>query len=386
MYGVKLAVPIQWPKKEVPIDPRILGMWLGDGGKNTAVFTNPDIELIDYFKKWTEEKGGKFHTQKDNLHHNISYCDFLGLLRENNFYDNKHIPEDYIVNDVETRLKLLAGIIDTDGSVEQDGTIIRIDQCFEHKPIIDGIERIAKSLGFKTSVHTRKTKWKHNCETKKGEALELTISGYGVDKIPTLIQRKKCKNPLVKYVNCTKIEIVENGIGKFCGFEVDQNNRFLLGDLTITHNCNQTGRTVIGPDPTLRLGELAVPIDMAEVLTVPVRATSFNIKMLQKMIDDGKVDSLLKPDGKTRINLKRFRKGTRLLAGDIIIKDTERVEVVTGRELVYEGDKVERNGEILDKILPCNRTYAIQEGWIVERKLQNGDYVLLNRQPTEPVC
>jgi len=104
--------------------------------------------------------------------------------------------------------------------------------------------------------------------------------------------------------------------------------------------------------------------------------------MLQKMIDDGKVDSLLKPDGKTRINLKRFRKGTRLLAGDVIIKNGERIKVVTGRELVYEGNIVERNGEVLDKILPCNRTYAIQEGWIVERKLQNGDYVLLNRQPT----
>ena len=31
--------------------------------------------------------------------------------------------------------------------------------------------------------------------------------------------------------------------------------------------CNQTARTVIGPDPTLKLGELAVPPAMAEILT-----------------------------------------------------------------------------------------------------------------------
>jgi len=136
----------------------------------------------------------------------------------------------------------------------------------------------------------------------------------------------------------------------------------------------------------LRLGELAVPYEMAEVLTVPVRVTSFNINMLQKLVDEGNVDSLLKPDGKTRINLKRFRKGTRLSAEDVIIRNNKRIVVVTGRELVQEGDIVERNGEVLDKILPCNRSYTIQDGWIVERKLQNGDYILLNRQPTEPVC
>jgi DNA-directed RNA polymerase beta' subunit len=127
---------------------------------------------------------------------------------------------------------------------------------------------------------------------------------------------------------------------------------------------------------------LAVPYEMAEILTIPVRVTSFNIKALQILIDEGKVDSLLKPDGKTRINLKRFRKGTRLLEGDVIVRGQERIKVVTGRELVHEGDVVERNDKILDKVSHCNRTYSIQEGWIVERKLQDGDYVLLNRQPT----
>ena len=49
---------------------------------------------------------------------------------------NKHIPEDYIINDVNTRLLVLAGLIDTDGSVENEGTTIAITQCYEHKQII----------------------------------------------------------------------------------------------------------------------------------------------------------------------------------------------------------------------------------------------------------
>lgn len=381
LLGVKLNTPIQWPKKDVFLDPRILGMWLGDGSKDRSVFTNPDKELIEYFKEWTEKQDGIFHTYPDNLHHGTSKCGFLDFLRHYDLFNNKHIPEDYIVNDVKTRLELLAGLIDTDGSVEQGGSTVRITQCFANKAIIDGVERIANSLGFRTSVRIKKTTWSDKGEKKSGEALVLNISG-NISIIPTLLERKKCKDA-EKDMSVTQIEVIEDGIDRFCGFEVDGNNRFILGnDATITHNCNQTGRTVIGPDPTLKLGELGVPYEMAETLTFPEKVTSFNIEKLQELVNTGKVDSLLKPDGTTRINLKRFRRGTRLISGDIIIKGEKRMEVKTGRELVNEGDIVERNGKILENVLPANRLYLIEEEWTVERHLQNGDYVLLNRQPT----
>jgi len=382
MLGIKLGVPVQWVEQKVPIDPRILGMWLGDGGTNRATFTNPDKPLIEYFKEWTEKQGGKFHTQEDELHHGISYCDFLGLLRKNNLYNNKHIPEEYIINSEDVRLKVLAGLIDTDGSVEQEGKTVRIIQCYKHKDIIYGAQRIARSLGFCASVHEKKTSWESQGECKKGVALELTISGAGIEKIPTLLPRKKCAPPNGTDMCSTKIEIVEDGVGKFCGFEVDKNNRFLLGDYTITHNCDFTGRTVIGPEPTLRMGQLAVPVEMAEILTIPVRVAAFNINDLQKIVDSGVVKTLLKPDGKTNINLKRFLRGTRLMNGDIIHRGDEKIEVSDGKELVTEGDKVERGGEFLDKLFPANRKYKLFPGWTVNRPLQNGDYVLLNRQPT----
>ena len=121
---------------------------------------------------------------------------------------------------------------------------------------------------------------------------------------------------------------------------------------------------------------------MADILTVPVRVAAFNIDILQKLVNEGSVDSILKPDGKTRINLKRFRRGSRLIAEDIIIRGENRIKVKTGRELVIEGDRIERDGIILDKILHINRPYKIELEWIVERRLQDHDYVLLNRQPT----
>jgi DNA-directed RNA polymerase beta' subunit len=154
----------------------------------------------------------------------------------------------------------------------------------------------------------------------------------------------------------------------------------------------QSGRTVIGPDPTLKLGELAMPREMAEILTVPERVTKFNYDKLQEMVDvprveglykgEYRVDSLMTPDGKTTINLKRYRRGKMLYPGDIILRDGQEILVETGREVLVEGDALTRNGEDVPNLKYSNRPYKLKMGWIVERKLQDGDMVLLNRQPT----
>jgi len=146
--------------------------------------------------------------------------------------------------------------------------------------------------------------------------------------------------------------------------------------------CNYTGRTVIGPDSTLKLNELVMPVKMAENLSVPVRVSNMNIEYLEKLTNENGVLSLLKPDMKTRINIQRYRIGTRTRNGDIIHREDQRIKVITGRELLQEGDLLERDGKILDKVIPANRHYKLKMGWIVERKLQDGDYVILNRQPT----
>lgn len=391
MLGIKLNTPIQWEHKPVSLDPRILGMWLGDGTAKRPEFTSIDEELINYWNSWVSNNGGKISNYKKDkcIHFYISsICKkhnsnpLIQKLQEYNLVDNKHIPEDYIINDVNTRLLVLAGLIDTDGSVENDGATIAISQCYDHKQIIDGAQRIAISLGFRTSVTDKKTSWTNKDGKQYGNALKLVISGAGIENIPTLLQHKKCYAPSKKDMSCYNIKVVEDGIGKYYGFEVDQNNRFLLGDTTITHNCDYTARTVIGPEPTLRMGELGVPKEIAEILTKPNTVTAFNIEKLQKMADEGKITSLIKPDGETVIDLERFRRGTRLMNGDIIHRDGKEIVVVTGREIVMDGDKVFRNGEFIDKLKHANRTYKLNIGWTVNRPLQDGDYVLLNRQPT----
>jgi len=162
--------------------------------------------------------------------------------------------------------------------------------------------------------------------------------------------------------------------------------------------CEQTGRSVISPDPTLEVDEIGVPVNIANTLTVCERVNKYNKGRLQELVDEGeayydettqtvvdtgKVDFILSPDKKTRYNMSHQRNGQKLNYGDVIISATgERRVVLTGRELAVEGDKIERNGVLMDNVRYSNQRYELKEGEWIERKLRDGDWVEINRQPT----
>lgn len=144
---------------------------------------------------------------------------------------------------------------------------------------------------------------------------------------------------------------------------------------------NHSARTVIGPDPTLKLNQIGVPIDMSIILTIPERVTNFNKDELTKLVNDGKANFVINSKG-VFINLKKYRSGSRLIPGDIIMRDEDLIEVVTGKETLKIGDQIMRNGENLKNVKYPNRKYDLKIGDVVERHLRDGDVVLLNRQPT----
>ena len=140
------------------------------------------------------------------------------------------------------------------------------------------------------------------------------------------------------------------------------------------------------------MGQICVPPQIASNLTIPVQVTHFNIKYLSDLVDNGKVNYVLKDNGQTRINLENalFFKGTRLNHGDIIYRENkitgeeEEIFVTNGKELLQKGDRLKRNGEwVTDVKYPEKRSYKINIGDICERQLKDGDILLLNRQPTQ---
>ena len=146
----------------------------------------------------------------------------------------------------------------------------------------------------------------------------------------------------------------------------------------------KTARTVIGPDPTLKLNQLAVPRRIAKDLTIPEKVTMFNIKRLTKIVNNNEAKHLIKSNGR-KINLKYALHdlGTRLQVGDIILRNDQRINVDFLNHKLKVGDRIIRAGKILTDIkYPKKRIIDLEIGDIVERRLKDGDLVLLNRQPT----
>lgn len=161
----------------------------------------------------------------------------------------------------------------------------------------------------------------------------------------------------------------------------------LLRNNIMGKRCDQTARAVVAPGPELQCGQVGVPRQIANILTKPIEATSDNIVELQEMCDNGFVDRVDRVvNGRMQeYGVARFcnRKQTQLDPGDIIIRlDKMHTKVVTGHEILQQGDVILRDGVIIPTDYARCRRFLLQVGDVVSRYLIDGDLLLTNRQPT----
>lgn len=237
--------------KQLLIDPYFLGLWLGDGTKNKAVITNEDPEVIKYVCDFANDNGmtctlcnthsnALSLTLKNKSYNHKNYV--LDALTYYGIRNNKDIPDDFIYTSVENRLKLLAGLIDTDGNFNKRDRVYTFSQCESRRHIVEKFVFIARSLGFKVTMHTYKTACEKNIgQNKKKSVCENTVCARIIDgkyDIPCLIERKKHhwqKKRTDRRLSHFTVEY--DGIDKYCGITIDGDHLFLLKDFTIVHNC-----------------------------------------------------------------------------------------------------------------------------------------------------
>jgi len=105
---------------------------------------------------------------------------------------------------------------------------------------------------------------------------------------------------------------------------------------------NFSARTVISPDPRIRMDEVGVPMPIAEELTVPMHITEWNVETCKELIKSAKYPRAIY----------------------IIRSDGRRIKV---------GDTDEMRAE---------QAETIKVGWIIERQIMDGDISIFNRQPS----
>lgn len=271
---------IDWMKQDVPLDPYMMGLYLGDrinDEMSFAINAEADPEILEYILDWAEAhncevvrddmyryrlrlRENTINTQKA-IGHGATSATCKGCVKKQSgccdrpdvFYTNKvevaqknplcdiltqygmvnslkRIPLEYIVNDRDIRLQVLAGIIDTDGHLHKmnEGRIVVSSST---KSFAQQIFFLARSLGYATTIK-RQSK-------KEYDHFIINISGQ-ISEIPTRVARKKCvdSNPNKDMLR-TSISVKNIGEGEYFGWSVDSNKRFLLSDTTCVKNCDQ---------------------------------------------------------------------------------------------------------------------------------------------------
>ncbi len=242
-HKYKLFIPeqIEFPKiEDCPIDPYFLGVWFGDGIKklDKISITTMDNEI----KQLCENVAQQYDLRITNF---STKCPTYNLVGPNGGKNNKNnliqlfhktiksdisIPDSIKYGSIETRKQFLAGFVDTDGYLHNG--FYEIIQ--KRKDYVENLAFIARSLGLRAT-------YKPCIKTIKsigfsGEYFRLNILGH-IDSIPVRLERKKAQErKQIKDVRRTGFSVKPTGNGKYFGFELDGDGRYLLGDFTVTHN------------------------------------------------------------------------------------------------------------------------------------------------------
>jgi len=160
-HQVPLAAPIRYPWRELPIDPYVFGVWLGDGTTTKAEITCTEPEILaevaaagyqvaqQRTRPLVYRVGGCGHTRDSLTGQFTSNGSLSSRLRDMGLFQGKRIPTDYLRASVEQREALLQGLMDTDGYVDHLG------RC-ELTTISDGLaadaSELVASLGLRPTL------------------------------------------------------------------------------------------------------------------------------------------------------------------------------------------------------------------------------------------
>lgn len=271
-YKIPELKPVQLKEVVLPIPPYVLGALLGDGainGKNIRL-SSDDIEIVDkviqdlnivwkdsyeYSKDSSnnnyliklKDRNEYLGTNKESYGDNTKFgCSplkrELELLNVNKKCSEKFIPFIYKYSSVEQRLELVKGLMDTDGSISEQGYCEFTNSC---EQLVDDLAYVLRSLGIYCSKGISDRDRKQSIADRTGRLTTFTENKYFRLYIATNInlfnlKRKSCRTnyskkpktscPIVSIEN-TKILVKQQ-----CIIVDNKEHLYLTRDFVVTHN------------------------------------------------------------------------------------------------------------------------------------------------------
>jgi hypothetical protein len=145
-YSPGIQPVLSAPELPLPLDPYLLGYWLGDGTKGTGAIACAASDA-DYVRAMGEDAGFRASREASRT---IYFLGLMPILKILGVVDHKHIPAAYMRAGPEARLALLRGLADSDGSSKTDNR--RSNFYNTNTSLIAGFMELVWSLGGVCSV------------------------------------------------------------------------------------------------------------------------------------------------------------------------------------------------------------------------------------------
>jgi len=231
---VPLSEPFSLNGERPKLDPYVVGLLLGDGGLtgDTVKFSSADPELVDAVSGAfsVTHYGGYDYGVRGA----VTEMKRLGVwgLRS----DKKHVPRAYLFADFESRLSILQGLMDTDGSISAVSKHMEFSTTSDR--LAEDFEWLAVSLGMKVRRERRQT----SCNGKQGlKSWRMNLRSARL--CPFRLRRKAARwAPLKETRNWILHDIQQVERGEATCIEVeDDSHTFVIEGGVVTHNTEGIG-------------------------------------------------------------------------------------------------------------------------------------------------
>lgn len=148
-HRIPVAGPLELPNADLPLDPYVLGAWLGDGDSDAGRLTVGDADFPAMLAALAES--GMIGERRDcrDRAPRMLLRGIRPVLRRLGVLHDKRIPAAYLRAGYRQRLALLQGLLDTDGSISRDGQVT-FAVCRER--LAGDVLSLVHTLGIKATV------------------------------------------------------------------------------------------------------------------------------------------------------------------------------------------------------------------------------------------
>jgi replicative DNA helicase len=290
-WHIPVTSEVQFNESKLDINPYLLGLLIGDGRlKHGISLSATEDEIINAYSRLISDinlnvrkiKDSYFARQNSKLKGSNN---LINSFRKYNLYEKnsytKFIPKDYIYSSIESRIALLCGLFDTDGSVSK--TAIEYSTCSEQLAL--DVKTIVESLGGLCTIVSRYT----TCQTgAKCKSYRVMVRFKNCKHFFNLSRKRESSKIRQKPLTRKIISIKYDGLEDCRCITIDSSEQlYLTNNFVVTHNSTISKELIMHVTTNLNIPILYLDTEMEQKDTF-IRSLASSAKIPVNILERGK--------------------------------------------------------------------------------------------------